>query len=468
MKIFAPDYYHRFKCIAGQCRHSCCIGWEIDIDSDTCAFYKSVEGELGRRLSRDITEVDGVPCFRLAEDERCPFLNRDNLCDIILELGEDALCDICAYHPRFRNFFDGRTEIGLGLCCEAAARLILGSRDTVSLAEIEPGEEEISDEVTDFLELRDGVFALLQDRGLSIGERINRIMREYDITLPNMNPAQWIDFFLSLERLNDKWGEVLSRAKNSPIPESKVDDITTVQLLVYFVYRHLADGLYDGKIRERLAFSLVSAGIVCNVADYCGDVFEAARMYSAEIEYSQENIDALLDLLSQEKHEISFRLAGENDIPLCMNFIEQARAHQLEQGFLQWTENSPNVQDVIEDIERANGYLALENGVPFGYVCISFLGEAAYDALDGEWLSNQPYAMIHRLAFAQNGRGKGLAKEVFAFAGSLCNARNVHSLRIDTHADNAKMRHIIEREGFTYCGTVMYVNGSRMAYELLL
>ena len=32
MQIIVPDYYKEFSCIADHCRHSCCIGWEIDID----------------------------------------------------------------------------------------------------------------------------------------------------------------------------------------------------------------------------------------------------------------------------------------------------------------------------------------------------------------------------------------------------------------------------------------------------
>ena len=30
-----PDYYSAFRCIAGACKHSCCIGWEIDIDEES-------------------------------------------------------------------------------------------------------------------------------------------------------------------------------------------------------------------------------------------------------------------------------------------------------------------------------------------------------------------------------------------------------------------------------------------------
>ena len=35
MEQIYPDYYEHFACIGGECRHNCCIGWEIDIDEKT-------------------------------------------------------------------------------------------------------------------------------------------------------------------------------------------------------------------------------------------------------------------------------------------------------------------------------------------------------------------------------------------------------------------------------------------------
>ncbi len=89
-----PSYYQKFACIAGRCRHSCCIGWEIDVDEDTYDAYQSVTGEIGERLRASLSDEDTFH-FILGEGERCPFLNRDNLCDLILSLGEDSLCEIC-------------------------------------------------------------------------------------------------------------------------------------------------------------------------------------------------------------------------------------------------------------------------------------------------------------------------------------------------------------------------------------
>ncbi len=300
MKIIVPDYYHRFRCAAGTCEHNCCIGWEIDIDPDTCARYRSVGGQLGEALAANINWGE-EPSFRLGEDERCPFLNGDNLCRIILELGEDALCQICSDHPRFRNCFESREEMGLGLCCEAAAELIVGNPHTVKLTVLEEdGEEEAPDNEAAFLSLRDGILDTLQDRSLAIPQRIQSVLSRLDASLPDRSLSVWARIYASLERLDDSWGTLLDSLSASPAAENPLPDVVREQLLVYFVYRHLSEALYDGQLRERLAFCVLSEAMIGGLCAVSGlPAAEAARMYSAEIEYSDENIQALLDVLAR-------------------------------------------------------------------------------------------------------------------------------------------------------------------------
>ena len=165
MNEIYPNYYHKFKCLAGACKHSCCIGWEIDIDADTLAFYESLDTPLGEKIRAGIGGVE--PHFILQEGERCPFLNEEGLCDIICECGESALCEICTLHPRFRNFYSGFTETGLGLCCEKAAQIIISEQEPFSISL--PPENMLSEEECFFFHKREEVFSLLQNRELSIG-----------------------------------------------------------------------------------------------------------------------------------------------------------------------------------------------------------------------------------------------------------------------------------------------------------
>ena len=51
MKHLYPSYYGRFACLMGECRHSCCIGWEIDVDDGALARYDAeTHSELMRTL----------------------------------------------------------------------------------------------------------------------------------------------------------------------------------------------------------------------------------------------------------------------------------------------------------------------------------------------------------------------------------------------------------------------------------
>ena len=305
MKLIAPDYYPQFQCIAGACKHSCCIGWEIDIDEDTLEAYKSMDGEIGKRLRASIDFDCDCPHFITGDDGRCPFLNRDNLCDLILTLGEDALCGICDMHPRFRNDFSDRTELGLGLCCEEAARLILTREAPMQLMTLEDdGIEEEADESDLYLySLRDNALAVMQDREFSYAERAEHLAMTFDIDLPAPPPSQWAEVYLNLERLDESWTALLQSLQTdftpNPFPQW---DTAWEQLAVYFLYRHLPAALWDGDVESKIGFALLSVQMlqwICSAKDdVCfEDLLEFARMYASEIEYSDENLERLFTAL---------------------------------------------------------------------------------------------------------------------------------------------------------------------------
>lgn len=304
MKKFVPDYYKDFACIKGDCRHSCCVGWEIDIDGDSLNRFRTVPGELGLRLRESIVENENGAFFRLTEDERCPFLNREGLCDLILELGEESLCQICDDHPRFRNFVADREEIGLGLCCEAAGRLILGWKNPVHLVELEnDGEEEaLFEEDMDLLELRNILVSMAQDRRLTVEERILHMLDFLQMDLKPFKCKDWIGFLLKLERLDENWAERLrSMREGENLPAW---ELAFEQLLVYLIFRHLPGALEDGDISGRIAYIILAWELVRAICaaeeklDFDGLV-EICRLYSSELEYSDENIAAIIDRLHE-------------------------------------------------------------------------------------------------------------------------------------------------------------------------
>ena len=181
MKTYAPNYYEKFRCIAGECRHSCCIGWDVYIDDDTLEKYASMGGELGKRVRSSLCEKDDGACFAMCADGRCPFLNERGLCDIILEKGEESISEICTEHPRFYNFFSDRTEVGLGLSCEEAARIILSQKEKT---------ERIKNVIT-YIRKNYATHVTLDDLAEAVGVNREYLCREFKTTI-GMSPINFL------------------------------------------------------------------------------------------------------------------------------------------------------------------------------------------------------------------------------------------------------------------------------------
>ena len=309
MQQIYPNYYPQFQCTAGACRHSCCIGWEIDIDEASAARYAALPGAFGDRLRQQIDWESDPPHFILGEKERCPFLNADNLCDMILELGERSLCGICDQHPRFHNELPERVESGLGLCCEAAGALILGQAEPMHLL----GAEDLATE-DEILAFRDACIAILQDRQYYIPKRVQNLLAYCGGGLPERNMPEWAAFLLGLERLEEAWTARLTELQEAwdqvKLREFMLHmtarETEYEQFLVYLVYRHMANALdlEEAALRGRFAawgyFLLYALGAVqfSRSGDFTfADQVELARLFSAELEYSDENLDLILDEL---------------------------------------------------------------------------------------------------------------------------------------------------------------------------
>ena len=302
-----PNYYPRFRCLAEDCRHSCCVGWEIDIDGEALMRYEAMRGTMGERLRRCIDRSGESPHFRLTPEGRCPLLNKTGLCDLILSEGEEALCQICTDHPRYRSFFSTRTEIGVGLCCEAAAELLLGQTEKVLLlSEGEP--EPLTEEEEALLSLRQELMDILQDRRVPVSERAEIMLARVGGHIPAWRGKDLVEILRPLERLDPAWDRELDKLSlgAGALPAEPSWEIPQEQLLVYLLYRHLPGALEDGDIADRAAFAVLgwrTVAMLCAAhrevtgAVSFADMVEFARAYSAEIEYSDENTEALLDYL---------------------------------------------------------------------------------------------------------------------------------------------------------------------------
>lgn len=156
--------------------------------------------------------------------------------------------------------------------------------------------------------------------------------------------------------------------------------------------------------------------------------------------------------------------ARREDIPAYMEILNEGRRFQRAQGFVQWLDGFPKQAAVEEDIRGGNGYAIRVDGALAGYLCVSFDGDPAYPAIRGAWRFDGKYAVVHRIVIGPEFRGRGLTGEVFRLVGQLACRRGVDILRIDTHEDNLRMRHVLEKNGFVCCGIVSQY-GDRLAYD---
>ena len=85
MKEYLLSYYSKFKCVASDCKHTCCAGWEMCIDKDTLSHYKNLESDYAKTLHKGVNFKRAK--FKTDKNGRCAFLNDKGLCEIILNLG---------------------------------------------------------------------------------------------------------------------------------------------------------------------------------------------------------------------------------------------------------------------------------------------------------------------------------------------------------------------------------------------
>lgn len=349
MKYHKPSFFDQFKCIGSACTDTCCAGWEIEVDETTAQGYLAEKGAFGDRLRREIGSEPGEYFFKL-KNNRCPFLNKENLCDIFINLGEDRLCDICREHPRFYNWFGDYTEVGLGLCCEEAERLLFSdSKPLTFVEEVHTDASDLlddeSEECEQMLEERKAIFSILQNRKKNIGARLKRLLLQLpyadEMLLLTVPILEWDDpesipkldykakpstntlkssalflirFFGGMESLDETWPSMMKELEQNIDKLVDTDNTNAFikfmkgenrlyeyeHIAVYMIYRYYPEILLDGQAEAKILFAAASICLLflmdlqCfqkNTAYTQQDRIELVRRFSKEIEYCPENME---------------------------------------------------------------------------------------------------------------------------------------------------------------------------------
>ena len=154
------------------------------------------------------------------------------------------------------------------------------------------------------------------------------------------------------------------------------------------------------------------------------------------------------------------RPSAFSDLPRILEIYARAREFmRLSGNPTQWGDDRPRELAVRDDIERGVSCIVEAEGNAVGVFAFIIGDEPTYRKIDGRWLNDAPYGTVHRIA------SSGEVGGVFSACLEFCFSR-MPNIRIDTHRDNAPMRHLLRKHGFAECGTIWVDDGTpRIAFQ---
>ena len=311
MELHYPSYYKMFSCIASDCPDSCCHEWDVQVDAQSAARYRSMEGSLGDALRKDLYDEDGETYLR-NRDGRCPMWRADGLCRIQAELGHDALCTVCQQFPRLRHDYGDFVELGLELSCPEAARIILAEKLEWISEKLSGGADpEYDAEIMEILQKsRPYALELLEDEAYSVPQRLRLLLMygyhiqaqidggedmPFDPEAALSEAEQFAgdgdgealtEYYASLDILTERWREKLEFL-TEPVWEEGL-----CRIAQYAVCRHWYQAVSDWDLCCRIKMLLSGCALIAHLP---GELTGNAQLWSKEIENSAENLDSMLD-----------------------------------------------------------------------------------------------------------------------------------------------------------------------------
>ncbi|MBE6020607.1 MAG: GNAT family N-acetyltransferase [Clostridiales bacterium] len=158
---------------------------------------------------------------------------------------------------------------------------------------------------------------------------------------------------------------------------------------------------------------------------------------------------------------MEIRYTRPEELDIVMDIYDKARQVMRASGNMnQWINGYPSREMISDDIASHNSYVLAEGDVIHAVFTLIGGEDPTYKVIEGgEWLNDEPYMTIHRIA--SNGTLKHAADICYNWT-----LERTDNLRIDTHADNSIMRHVLDRNGFIECGVIYVSDGSpRIAYQ---
>jgi len=291
-----PTFYHTFQCKANQCHHTCCQKWTIDVDEETAKLYQTLPTPLGEDLRKFMTVDDEGYYFMFSDKQpTCPLLREDGLCRVVLELGEDSLCDTCHMHPRFYKYIEDLELCGVGLSCEESVEKLLATEGDQLLFTIEDDDDEFTAEDRPVLE---NIFDLL-----ALG--INPAICQFTLNHSIHYCQELVTIYKKTEPIDEEWTNQLAHLEAML---SSTEASTTMDLLKadtidvsalnkvyqYILYRQI-DMLAEYSLESLVRYAFDATVFIALLTHQFGNLPEQIRRWSEQIEYDEDNVAFLFN-----------------------------------------------------------------------------------------------------------------------------------------------------------------------------
>lgn len=166
--------------------------------------------------------------------------------------------------------------------------------------------------------------------------------------------------------------------------------------------------------------------------------------------------------------DTKLRKAEIDDRDIIWGMIRQSIERRKQDGSTQWQNGYPNIGTVESDIAKGFGYVLTVDGEIAVYAALILNDEPAYSQIEGAWLSNGEFVVVHRVAVEGKFAGQGMVKKLFDHIEDFTRSHGIQSIKVDTNYDNIAMLKILESKGYSYCGEVLLADGMRKVYEKII
>ena len=306
MKLITPSFYKDFKCIAGDCPDSCCQGWEVDADSDSLAYYNTLNGEFRKRIDSVLSKDEfGNTVFKLTQNKRCPFLNTDNLCDMHIAIGQERTPYTCRTFPRFINDFGAVREMGISFSCPVASDIMWNLKEDFDFEETvnsdPPVLNDIDAELYFFLlKAREKAYEIVKDQRQPLSKRIvlllkfgHELQKDTDDYAEGEPSVSFKEIFKNPEVINSEWTE---KVDNGAFNQTVINSKSCENIAIYFLFRYFMQAVYDKDILSKIKAAAV--GVL--IPAFFGNDSWTIHLWSKETEHSDVNMERYKSILRND------------------------------------------------------------------------------------------------------------------------------------------------------------------------